>query len=725
MKSKEELKKLFENGDKPTQENFWEWQDSYWHKDEKLPTENTGIYKIKGSVPDLTALHLMNSMSEGDVYNLLDTGDNYVYVLDLNNTGEAGWDKLGGSFIGSFIPLAGTEVGKPLTGMIEVDSEKGLIKKGNTNDPNEYSITLNDFSGVTLESPSSNLVVSNGGVSFSTGGTGNSANFGVNSVSGQVLFNVENANYRANHVINNNTEVTELTDKVSTEEVQFIKSIEEGITSDKDFTDVINPLAFVQKKYVDDNTSLKSVLDNGGQASFNSDGQSAFYSLAQGGFQALFNANGNSSFLGVQAYDGKTIISRNGKEVRMDDDGLRYQADYSLDYSDRSLVDKGYVDSKVSPANLQSVLDSNPIANSLDLKSSITLNPNAMVFNKFATASTFSQFMQMSETLELMRGFNDTTTTRVYVDKGGFKYGEDYSQRPEFNDRSLVDKAYVDSNTQPDTLQTVLDNNGYAISPDGDSTVIMDLNSNQFTSIQKSDNLRTSIAQFSSSINLDSANTLGSSRIVLGGPQISIGTERGIETVNLTLTADNALEYTNDYSSKYTDRTLVDRGYVKSKYINLEGYDSSDNVTIGKQLYFANFNFNSDPATNPNQYFSWIGERGFRYEKGINDGVMDSVASEISEDQFYYSLKKSQPGTRGGSVIVAGVNSLSLSCGKSETGGANPKEGMIQIHDTGRIEIRTEVDAGISLRGLELTTNDSYPVVVIDPITGKLYYRML
>lgn len=96
MKSKEELKKLFENGDKPTQENFWEWQDSFWHKDEKLPTKNIGGYKIKGSMPDLTALHLMNNMVEGDVYNLLDTGDNYVYVLDLNNTGKAGWDKLSG-----------------------------------------------------------------------------------------------------------------------------------------------------------------------------------------------------------------------------------------------------------------------------------------------------------------------------------------------------------------------------------------------------------------------------------------------------------------------------------------------------------------------------------------------------------------------------------------------------------------------------------------------------
>lgn len=39
MKSKQELKKYFENGDKPTQEQFWEWQDSYWHKDEKLPAD--------------------------------------------------------------------------------------------------------------------------------------------------------------------------------------------------------------------------------------------------------------------------------------------------------------------------------------------------------------------------------------------------------------------------------------------------------------------------------------------------------------------------------------------------------------------------------------------------------------------------------------------------------------------------------------------------------------
>ncbi|VXB17162.1 hypothetical protein [Chryseobacterium sp. 8AT] len=96
MKSKEELKKLFENGDRPTQKEFWEWQDSYWHKEEKLPTENEGNYRIKGSVANLDALNAVTNMLQGDVYNLLETGDNYVYVLDLNNTGVAGWDQLSG-----------------------------------------------------------------------------------------------------------------------------------------------------------------------------------------------------------------------------------------------------------------------------------------------------------------------------------------------------------------------------------------------------------------------------------------------------------------------------------------------------------------------------------------------------------------------------------------------------------------------------------------------------
>lgn len=47
MKTKDELRLYFENGDKPTQQHFWDWQDSYWHKDEKIPQESLDIVAIE------------------------------------------------------------------------------------------------------------------------------------------------------------------------------------------------------------------------------------------------------------------------------------------------------------------------------------------------------------------------------------------------------------------------------------------------------------------------------------------------------------------------------------------------------------------------------------------------------------------------------------------------------------------------------------------------------
>ena len=41
--TKEKLRQVFENGDKPNQQDFYDWQDSYWHKDENIPKE-----KIEG-----------------------------------------------------------------------------------------------------------------------------------------------------------------------------------------------------------------------------------------------------------------------------------------------------------------------------------------------------------------------------------------------------------------------------------------------------------------------------------------------------------------------------------------------------------------------------------------------------------------------------------------------------------------------------------------------------
>jgi hypothetical protein len=53
----------------------------------------SAVYRPKGSVNNFTSLPTTGNV-EGDVWNLLDTGANYVWVIDLNNTGVAGWDKL-------------------------------------------------------------------------------------------------------------------------------------------------------------------------------------------------------------------------------------------------------------------------------------------------------------------------------------------------------------------------------------------------------------------------------------------------------------------------------------------------------------------------------------------------------------------------------------------------------------------------------------------------------
>lgn len=63
MTTKAKLKKYFEAGDRPTQDEFYEWLDSYWHKEERIPEEAIDILEkvIPRMVGDMLAglyLHL-------------------------------------------------------------------------------------------------------------------------------------------------------------------------------------------------------------------------------------------------------------------------------------------------------------------------------------------------------------------------------------------------------------------------------------------------------------------------------------------------------------------------------------------------------------------------------------------------------------------------------------------------------------------------------------------
>ncbi|MRI63992.1 hypothetical protein EDM00_08330 [Ornithobacterium rhinotracheale] len=55
------IKSWFKNGLKPTQEQFWAWLDSFWHKDDKIPAEN-----VEGLDAMLSSIDLSSKVENTD-----------------------------------------------------------------------------------------------------------------------------------------------------------------------------------------------------------------------------------------------------------------------------------------------------------------------------------------------------------------------------------------------------------------------------------------------------------------------------------------------------------------------------------------------------------------------------------------------------------------------------------------------------------------------------------
>lgn len=53
------LKTWFETLDKPTQQQFWDWLDSYWHKSDTIPVESiSGL----GTIPDQAEIDALSAL---------------------------------------------------------------------------------------------------------------------------------------------------------------------------------------------------------------------------------------------------------------------------------------------------------------------------------------------------------------------------------------------------------------------------------------------------------------------------------------------------------------------------------------------------------------------------------------------------------------------------------------------------------------------------------------
>jgi hypothetical protein len=144
MKTKTELKSFFETGDKPTQNQFYEWMDSYWHKD-----ESTQI-KINSTTEITNQTIATNGYTQNGKNVLIDNGSTQInYKINLASNTEENFlitgIKLGSAPI-NFVVGTGNPTLTQVNYTLAVNGVRGsrfmISRVGNTN---EFLIYIKNY----------------------------------------------------------------------------------------------------------------------------------------------------------------------------------------------------------------------------------------------------------------------------------------------------------------------------------------------------------------------------------------------------------------------------------------------------------------------------------------------------------------------------------------------------------------------------------------------------
>jgi hypothetical protein len=121
------------------------WIFNNYYNQAQINSLLSRTYRVMGSVANFGALPA-TAQTVGDVWNLLDTGENYVWVDNLNNTGIPGWDKLSGMMDASgYIPRTGTNTGQPITGDLHLNESVNFINYVNPSYNSRFALEDGGF----------------------------------------------------------------------------------------------------------------------------------------------------------------------------------------------------------------------------------------------------------------------------------------------------------------------------------------------------------------------------------------------------------------------------------------------------------------------------------------------------------------------------------------------------------------------------------------------------
>ena len=121
------------------------WIFNNYYNQTQINSLLSRTYHVMGSVANFGALPT-TGQTVGDVWNLLDTGENYVWVDNLNNNGIPGWDKLSGMVdVSSYIPRTGTPASQPITGDIHLNESVNFINYVNASYNSKFALEDGGF----------------------------------------------------------------------------------------------------------------------------------------------------------------------------------------------------------------------------------------------------------------------------------------------------------------------------------------------------------------------------------------------------------------------------------------------------------------------------------------------------------------------------------------------------------------------------------------------------
>lgn len=228
------------------------------------------------------------------------------------------------------------------------------------------------------------------------------------------------------------------------------------------------------------NSTNLELYQGGANLSITGDtGESADIFLSKQDMKMSLTGSGEAS---IRFYDftgvNKGILVTNS----ISSDGMRYAADYSTNFTARSLVDKAYVDNALTSGVTTYNFENGLVESSGNVKLGGALNENTVINRNFGAGSNFELRMNSSgggygtdgfgfkslvngeSSYDGFMGFsgfgiakissNDSSITlqddivfskgptQAFFRSNGFVYAADYSAN--FTARSLVDKAYVD-----------------------------------------------------------------------------------------------------------------------------------------------------------------------------------------------------------------------------------------------------------------------------------------